>query len=1223
MKSISSASSAMGTMTKGGHADAAQQKMAEKLVILNSRTVGMLTRLYNIKKSCANMRNWDETKQKPRFWPLREKSLESTVAAIVKKFPVVPELKRNSSMYANVDGLKNEIRSSLGLYYHTLAELLDLKDHVFNLLNTINSSQCHLDITLNYDLTVGFLNLMSDFVSLMLLLGRVDDRKAILGLYNVTNQLLCGQNEQSFPRLGQMIVDYENPLRKLSDDFASISGLVQAGLSSLYGIYFRRNISAEQLRDAGMMSLISNPQQMLYAAQTDTVACEYLSLESMDRWIVFGITVCHTQLLHEPMMEQMFYKSLENSLSLRLFRDEPLLTHQMLIAFFEGIKGQNKRVQELKQRHQETLQSCASFHAHRRQFVRTALREMCLLIRDQPGLLGPKVLFVWMGLSLARDEVVWLLRHADLVNVNKKLKAALESVVNDRCLPELLFYMMELRQLVQEHSQIIANYYRNFIAGYDAIALREMIEEDRTLLDGLQPHDLRLIHSFVDATARLKTHDVNLMGVRLDWYRFQANVSVIRSAFQLKERRKLAVLLNTTVFHTKMIDKLGEMLRETSELSIYCYYPDQFDAHVESALQFPPQSRYAIAFAHVAEHFCRSIHEMCPEEQDHIVERGVLSCNAVLEKISQYSSRAFEDFIREEHVLTDATTPRACAEMIYINYQDQGQANDKKAPPPREPKPLPGHESIRVHSKSGELTELERRNLYFVELLQAIAHSSQIVISEHTFTPKAYLYPRLEFSIMKNLVLFAQPNENAVPRRPSEVFAYLQSQMAALQRIDDCVGIDLARLFNDTLLQQSQALDSGGHYTLTTIYSKFYCDLLHRASLGQIVYSDHLREFITNTDGPPASSAASPLDYAPDQYTDTQELRCLAQLITPYGVKSLSERLISMCAGQVIELFKLVRQKPQNTLLREARQSFNKPMRMREILNALADPNFVLVDRGGATSTMSVNSSGSGGKKGGGSNPSPQGGSGSGSSAVESVIQRVTIIGGIVAFRDLLYDAQQDVLKQRMPFLMNSLLDLHDSCGEDERILLSETLAATGKRTDVDQGLVNVLRLKWGLPHEKPPITPEIAEHYDLCCLVMVFIAISLPQLCTNRQSFFKASYVACPNNCHTISLAVSLIAGALFHLHGRGDVADRMREFLALSSSGLVELVNMADADAVPQHQALYIVLEQIVKHSPWLNYNLLESCLPYPLVRSAYLNAYRAEAAGGLGASGAGSAR
>ncbi len=47
----------------------------------------------------------------------------------------------------------------------------------------------------------------------------------------------------------------------------------------------------------------------------------------------------------------------------------------------------------------------------RRSFLRSALRELALLCSDQPGLLGPKALFVFMGLCFSRDEVVWLVQH--------------------------------------------------------------------------------------------------------------------------------------------------------------------------------------------------------------------------------------------------------------------------------------------------------------------------------------------------------------------------------------------------------------------------------------------------------------------------------------------------------------------------------------------------------------------------------------------------------------------------------------------------------------------------------------------------------------------------------------------------------------------------------------------------------------------------------------------
>lgn len=111
----------------------------------------------------------------------------------------------------------------------------------------------------------------------------------------------------------------------------------------------------------------------------------------------------------------------------------------------------------------------------RRIFLRTALRELELILTDQPGLLGPKVrqqfcvqffarfvtllirsiflsqaLFVFMGLSFARDEVHWLLRHHDNPPPRANKTKTAEDLV-DRHLPELLFYMEELRNLVRKY----------------------------------------------------------------------------------------------------------------------------------------------------------------------------------------------------------------------------------------------------------------------------------------------------------------------------------------------------------------------------------------------------------------------------------------------------------------------------------------------------------------------------------------------------------------------------------------------------------------------------------------------------------------------------------------------------------------------------------------------------------------------------------------------------
>jgi NCK-associated protein 1 len=52
----------------------------------------------------------------------------------------------------------------------------------------------------------------------------------------------------SFPRLGQMIMDYDPPLRKLSEEFVPHSKLLVSALLSLQHVYLRRNLTADKWR---------------------------------------------------------------------------------------------------------------------------------------------------------------------------------------------------------------------------------------------------------------------------------------------------------------------------------------------------------------------------------------------------------------------------------------------------------------------------------------------------------------------------------------------------------------------------------------------------------------------------------------------------------------------------------------------------------------------------------------------------------------------------------------------------------------------------------------------------------------------------------------------------------------------------------------------------------------------------------------------------------------
>lgn len=83
--------------------------------------------------------------------------------------------------------------------------------------------------------------------------------------------------------------------------------------------------------------------------------------------------------------------------------------------------------------------------------------------------------------------------------------------------------------------------------------------------------------------------------------------------------------------------------------------------------------------------------------------------------------------------------------------------------------------------------------------------------------------------------------------------------------------------------------------------------------------------------------------------------------------------------------------------------------------------------------------------------------------------------------------------------------------------------------------------------HDKNFSEVDEDEHL-LACLLMVFVAVSVPKLACNDNSFFRASLEGHSNNIHCLAYAINHIFGALFTICNQGDIEDRMKELLAVS---------------------------------------------------------------------------
>jgi NCK-associated protein 1 len=106
--------------------------------------------------------------------------------------------------------------------------------------------------------------------------------------------------------------------------------------------------------------------------------------------------------------------------------------------------------------------------------------------------------------------------------------------------------------------------------------------------------------------------------------------------------------------------------------------------------------------------------------------------------------------------------------------------------------------------------------------------------------------------------------------------------------------------------------------------------------------------------------------------------------------------------------------------------------------------------------------------------------------------------------------------------------------------IVCEMASASGLKCKVDPTLVATLRNQKSEPEDDEQL---------LACLLMVFVAVSIPKLARSDNSFYRAFLEGHANNIHCIATAVNNVFGALFTICGQGDIEDRMKEFLAVRS--------------------------------------------------------------------------
>nr|MBE5725900.1 HEM-protein [Cucujiformia] len=418
----------------------------------------------------------------------------------------------------------------------------------------------------------------------------------------------------------------------------------------------------------------------------------------------------------------------------------------------------------------------------------------------------------------------------------------------------------------------------------------------------------------------------------------------------------------------------------------------------------------------------------CPEERHHIRERSLSVVNMFLDEMAKEAKNIITAICDAQCKMSDKLLPKNCAQLIAAQLQKKKKDKNKKNIIEFE---RPGKESYRKTREN--LTTMDKLHMALTELCYSINYFSNINVWEYTFAPREYLHQHLETRFSKALVgmVMYNPDTNEIAK-PSELLVSVRAYMNVLQTVENYVHIDITRVFNNCLLQQTQPLDSHGDKTIAAIYTQWYSEiLLRRVSGGNIIFSMNQRSFVSLT-------VEGSIPFNPEEYSDVNELRALAELIGPYGMKQVNETLMWHIASQVIELKKLAESNKE--VLLALRTNFDKPEVMKEQFKKLTH--------------------------------------------VENVLQRMTIVGVILSFRNLAQSCLTDVLEQRIPFLLSSILDFrHHLPTGDPMKVVSEMTSAAGLCCKVDPTLVNAIVAQ--------KTETEGTEDHLLVCLLMVFVAVT------------------------------------------------------------------------------------------------------------------------------------
>ncbi|OAF69348.1 hypothetical protein A3Q56_02925 [Intoshia linei] len=1133
-------------------------KIAERLKILIDFEKDLLVRLYNLYSDPS-----------PISEIFSNKTSEAYIKLLSKKFPHIDF--NSSSINSIVLPKKELIYKSCAPHYYTFLDVMILKQQVIDLLSAIKFNRIELNISRCFVLTVHYLEMVVNFIDIMLIVSKLTKIFPVLSLFVISYSLVNNQPESKFELMGKWLIKNSIGYSDLVNDLEIYYPRMDIAVVSLKSVYSMKNMNVNSLRSSQKYNILTNIGTITEPTNDNNSIYEHLSKEWIDKCIIYIVTL---NMKYSTVESRNLWKEvLRSRYVVSIVRNYTIPIHSFVIEILSKIKGQNKRIAEVKEYQSvATNEKSIETRMSMRFFLKQSLRSIKLVLQDEPGLLGPKFVTVMSLLKLTQDELKWYELHC-FFQLNKKQSHVISTYFKEKYLSEILYYILEIRQIIKENVHVIVKYYTQKMLSFNLPFIHENMKKCIITSD----YESQMLH-FISQGIVTVTNNFDYEGVQhvnnsssaifqgicLDILRL---FSYIFSSFSEKNlnvisQDPLVNYLNNIYYDCHLLSDTDGYIDEFTIYDFFAFFKNNLRLHFKDALQIPNQHCYIVSFVLICSHFPFAAKITINDEMTKISNESIELAKSFINLICEELSNIVTQMCDEHNELSRKLLPKNCSEIIALNAQKKRNKKERTIRGKKKLKDLmynmdyPGSESIRRDVEN--LAVIDKLHIALSQLCESLNNplANQIIIHDTVLNTKEIfslvLEKRLTMAIQTMVIVNSERNEIT---RPSELLHSLTAGMRVFQCLEDYVQFDACQIFNNVMPEQSlpdfedvsENKSIASHYV--TWYTNFF---IRKVAEGNIVYSPTHMSFVSML-------TETTLPFAAEEYGDITEMMALTRLIGPIGMKFLCEKVIWHVLAQYNEIKKLIIKNKE--VLSGIRVCYDKPKNLKDLEKQLNDH--------------------------------------------EDFLERVSIIGVLLSFYDLAQSGLRMVLESKLPFFTQLLKNFNNRVNESVETCLPGNLSvystfvnSSGFKTKFDPILLSSI---------KNIQIRSKTDEYSNSCLFMVFFAISIPKLAKMPSTLFKNSIEGSKNNVHTLCKISTYLFPILFLVYGdNDDVIPRMKEFLALLSSSMLRThsdVNEKETKNILR-DSVYLLIESIISENPFLSDDLLDYCLPKILIKKAYHN-------------------